>query len=296
MFLRYLMLVAGVFACSTSAVFIRMSTTNPLVLTAMRLVIAITLLLPVLAAELKKYPGGFTREHLGRTHLPALVVAAHLVIWTVGARLTAVAQSSLIVNLVPIALPFLLFWVAKERVNKAEVLGTALAIAGLVVLSAKDAVSGGGSTLGNALCFLSMLMFALYVALARRNKDFPSVWLYMIPVYGQAAVICLLVCLPWIKDFAWGSSREWSLMLALAIVPTICGHSLLNAAIRGIRGQVVSLVNVSQFIFAAVMGYALFGEKPPLIFYISSLIVVAGVAVVVWATPSSQQDAAVSEA
>ena len=86
-------------------------------------------------------------------------------------------------------------------------------------------------------------------------------------------------------------------MLALAAVPTVCGHSLLNAAIRGIRGQVVSLVNVSQFIFAAVMGYLLFGEAPPVVFYAASAIVVAGLAIVVWATPPEQREpAAVGEA
>jgi drug/metabolite transporter (DMT)-like permease len=296
MLLRYLMLLLGVFACSTSAVFIRLSATNPFVLTAARLLIAIAMLSPVFLFELRKHRGSFTWAHVRRTHLPALVIAAHLIAWTIGARLTAVAQSTLIVNLVPIALPFFLHWIASERVNRAEILGTVVAVAGLVTLSAKDAIAGGGSLAGNAMCVLSMLLFALYVALARRNRDFPSVWLYMIPVYGQAALLCLAVALPWVGTFQFGSLRECSLMFALAAVPTVCGHSLLNAAIRGIRGQIVSLVNVSQFIFAAVMGYFLFDELPPLVFYAASAIVVAGLAIVVWATPPEQQDPAVGEA
>ena len=47
MLVRYLMLILGVFACSTSAVFIRMSATNPFVLTAARLLIASVMLAPV---------------------------------------------------------------------------------------------------------------------------------------------------------------------------------------------------------------------------------------------------------
>jgi drug/metabolite transporter (DMT)-like permease len=137
-----------------------------------------------------------------------------------------------------------------------------------------------------------MLLFALYVALARRNRDFPSVWLYMIPVYGQAALLCLLAALPWVGTFQFGSARECSLVFALAAVPTVCGHSLVNAALRGIRGQIVSLVNVSQFIFAAIMGFLLFGEAPPVVFYAASAIVVAGLAVVVWATPQEQAEPA----
>jgi drug/metabolite transporter (DMT)-like permease len=285
MFARYLLLFLGVFACSTSAIFIRMSGTDPFVLTALRLLIAFLILLPVFFAQLRKYPGSFTRAHMRRTHAPAVVLALHLITWTLGARMTVVAQATLIVNLVPIALPFFLLWLAREKVNRTEIAGTVLAIIGLVTLSAKDAVSGGGSLAGDLMCLVSMLMFALYLALGRRNRDFPSIWLYVIPVYGQAALVCLLVSLPRIGTFQAGSAREWSIMVALAAIPTVCGHSLLNAAMRRIRGQIVSLCNVSQLVFASIMGYFLFGEIPRALFYISAAIVVAGVVMVVLAAP-----------
>jgi drug/metabolite transporter (DMT)-like permease len=61
---------------------------------------------------------------------------------------------------------------------------------------------------------------------------------------------------------------------------------------RRIRGQIVSLCNVSQFVFAGIMGFLLFGEVPQILFYIASAIVVAGVAVVVLATPPETQEPA----
>ncbi len=292
MFARYLLLFLGVLSCSTSAVFIRMSDTNPFVLTALRLVIAAVFLSPLLRIEMRRHGAAFTGEHLRRTRLPALVLAVHMITWTLGARMTGVAQSSLIVNLVPIALPFFLYWFARERINRAEVAGTVLAILGLMILSARDALAAGGSFAGDAVCFGSMLLFSLYLALGRRNRDFPSIWLYVIPVYGQAALICLLVALPWIRTFALGSGREWAIMVALAAIPTVCGHSLLNSAMRRIRGQIVSLCNSSQFLFAGVMGYLLFGEVPRLMFYVASAIVLAGVAIVVFSAPepSGEED------
>ena len=285
MFLRYLLLFLGVLACSTSAVFIRESTTDPLVLTAFRLVLASLVLAPVYFFQLRLHGAAFTAGHLKRTRLPALVLAAHLTSWTLGARMTAVAQATLIVNLVPIALPFFLFWLVREHINRTEVLGTLLALVGLATLSVKDVLQGGGSLAGDAICLISMLLFALYLALGRRNRDFPSIWLYVIPVYAQASVICLVVALPRVSSFAFGSAREWALMAALALVPTVCGHSLLNAAMRRIRGQIVSLCNVSQFVFAGSLGFLLFGEVPRGLFYLASAIVVAGVAIVVAAMP-----------
>jgi drug/metabolite transporter (DMT)-like permease len=285
MLLRYALLFLGVFACSTSAIFIRSSTSDPLVLSALRLAIASVLLIPVFILELRKHRGAFNGSHVRRTFIPSVVLAVHLISWTLGARMTQVAQATLIVNLVPVALPFFLFWLVRERINRAEVAGTALALVGLVVMSIKDAFSARGSPLGDAVCFVSMLLFALYLCLGRRNRDFPSIWLYVIPVYAQAAVICLLVALPRFGTFEAGSAREWAIMTGLAVVPTMCGHSLLNAAMRRIRGQIVSLCNVSQFVFAAIMGYLLFGEIPKAVFYAASAIVVAGVSIVVLATP-----------
>src|SRR5450631_3464226 len=101
MFLRYLLLFLGVLACSTSAIFIRESSTDPFVLTAMRLVLASVLLAPVLLAQLATHGAAFTRDHMRRTILPSVVLALHLISWTLGARMTAVAQATLIVNLVP---------------------------------------------------------------------------------------------------------------------------------------------------------------------------------------------------
>jgi hypothetical protein len=71
MALRYLLLFLGVGACSTSAILIRMSATDPLVLTALRLVFASFMLAPVFLMELRRHGGAFTRAHLRRTHAPA---------------------------------------------------------------------------------------------------------------------------------------------------------------------------------------------------------------------------------
>jgi drug/metabolite transporter (DMT)-like permease len=289
---RYSLLFLGVFACSTSAILIRLSSTDPLVLSAMRLLLAFIFLSPVLYLELRRHGAAFTRDHLRRTRIPSLVLALHLISWTLGARMAAVAQATLIVNLVPIALPFFLYALAGERLNGAEIAGTLLAILGLVGLSVRDALSGGGSVAGNVVCFVSMLLFALYLALGRRNRDFPSVWLYVIPVYGQAALICLLAALPRLGTFSIGSAREWGLIAGLAAIPTVCGHSLLNSAMRRVRGQIVSLCNLSQFIFAGFMGFLVFHEAPRAVFYVTSAVVVAGVAIVVLATPPEPGDQA----
>lgn len=279
---RYALLFVGVLACSTSALFIKASHTDPMVLTAMRLALSAILLAPLYLSERKRHWAGKAPVPFWQTLPAAAVLAFHLITWSFGARMTAVAQSTLIVNLVPVAMPFFSYWMTRETITRREVVGTALTVVGLVILSIRDLAAGGGNFWGNLVCLVSMLLFAAYLGLGRKNRDFPSVWLYVIPMYMQAALVCLLLAAPSLGGFAWGSGREWALMASLACVPTIIGHSILNRSIRVLRGQVVSLCNVSQFVFAGIMGFLILGESPSTTYYVASAFVVLGVGLVIF--------------
>ena len=282
-----MLLLLGVFSCATAAIMIKASATHPAVLSAVRLVIASAVLTPLFWLEWRKHrdllPAGWWR----RTTIPALLLSAHFISWAYGARMTITAQASLIVNLSPVALPFFLHWLMGERINRREVFGTVLALTGVAVLSARDALAGGGDLAGNVVCFGSMLVFACYLALGRRNRDVPSLWLYVVPIYWQAAVICSVAALPWAFTLGEASGREWLLLAGIAVVPTIIGHSLLNRSMRMLRGQLVSLCNVGQFIFAGAMAWVFFAEVPGALFYGAAALVVSGVALVVFSMPSS---------
>lgn len=283
---RYALLFLGAFSSSMSVIFIRLSRTDPVVLSSLRLLLAGLLLAPVFILEWRRHRGAFTRRHWLRTLPPSLLLAVHFSSWAYGARLTLTAQASLIVNLVPIAMPFFLYWLVRERLNRTEIAGTALALGGVALLTAHDAFAGGGDLRGNLICFGSMLLVTWYVALGRRNRDFPSLWLYVVPIYFQAGLICLVAALPALGQFSAGSGREWLLILGLTCVPTILGHTLLNYAVRHLRGQVVGLANAAQFIFPVALAYVLFRERPAPVFYASAAIVLAGIAVVVFSAPT----------
>jgi drug/metabolite transporter (DMT)-like permease len=164
------------------------------------------------------------------------------------------ANATLIVNMVPIVMPFFLFFLLREGVNRHEVAGTLLAILGVVVLTWGDYQIAPGNLLGDFVCFLSMLLFGLYLAYGRVNRGIRSLWLYLVPLYAIAGVICLLLAMPYANPFAiLLNGREILLLLGLALIPTVLGHSLLNFSLKHINGQAVSVCNLGQFVFAGIM-------------------------------------------
>jgi drug/metabolite transporter (DMT)-like permease len=278
-----------VLALSTSVIFIKASTTHPVLIAAIRLTIATLLLTPLERRDRHRHAVILAAQSQtpSRTWIAGVILAFHFISWNYGARMTVSAQASLIVNLVPVAVPFFLWFLASEQINRREIIGTLVTLAGVLLLTISDVVTSTGSATGNLVCFISMLLFACYLALGRRNRHLPSIWLYVVPVYRSAAITCAIISIPLLSTgMRWSSPIEWAYLFALAIVPTIVGHSLLNGAMRHFRGQVVSLANSAQFVAAGVLAWLIFNETPSSVFYIASVIVVAGIAIVI-RTPRS---------
>lgn len=278
---RYLLLITGVAAAATAVIFIKASTTSPLLLCAWRQLLAVAILAPLFWGAWRRHADRYSLRHLGRCVLPALMLAAHFISWTIGARRTDAANASLIVNLVPMVMPFLMFFIAREQITRRELTGTLLALLGLVVLGAGSFSLRPEHLPGDAICFGSMLLFALYLVCGRVNRDFPSLWLYVVPIYGISGGCCLVIGAIAGQGLVPTSGKEWLLMLALALVPTVIGHSILNDAMKHLRGQVVSLCNLGQFIFAAIFAYLLLGEIPTVAFAVAAALIVIGAITVI---------------
>ncbi|HKJ91436.1 MAG TPA: DMT family transporter [Oceanipulchritudo sp.] len=284
--MRYFILIFGVFCCSTSVIFIKIGSTDPIVLSGYRTLLGGLFLTPFILRlkHLQRPPLG---ELLRRGWPPAFFLGIHFITWIIGARLTPSANASLIVNMVPVVMPLLLFMVLRERITRPEGVGTAAAMAGVVILGLGDFSFSPEHALGDAVCFLSMLFYAIYLIFARKNRDVASIYFYVVPVYLLAGILCLSIA--GLRELG-GHSVLWIgpdlrmeliSILGLALVPTVLGHSIINWALRSIRGQAVVIINLAQFIFAGTMGYVLLNEVPHLVFYLASLLVVTGALIVI---------------
>lgn len=285
--MAYLILLFGVFCCSTSVLFIKIGSTDPVVLSAYRLLGSGILLAPLAIWAWKKAGRPKMRPLLRRGVVPGIFLAFHLVTWIVGARLTSSANATLLVNMVPVLMPLLLFLSVGERINKFEGTGTLLSMAGVAVLAIGDFHLAPEYALGDTICFLSMIFYSFYLLYGRKNKDLPSIYIYVVPVYLMAGALCLTLAgarqlagmeVVW---FGHAFHTEWVSIIGLTVVNTVVGHSIINWALRSIRGQAVVIINLGQFVFAGILGYIFLSEIPNLSFYQGAVLSIAGALVVI---------------
>lgn len=278
---KIFLLLIGVFSCSTAALMIKGSEIHPVLLAAYRLLLASLVLLPVFICQLRKHRAEYGLRELRASILPGLLLGAHFISWINAVHMTTVANATLLVNLVPIAMPFLLLLIMRERLNIPELVGTLVALAGLYLLVAEDFNLNREYFRGDLLCLLSMLLLSVYLVMGRRNGRMASVWLYVVPLYFFGGLFCLAVAIFFANPIRPYPLEEIAIVLGLVIVPTVIGHSIMNHCMKVLRGQLVSIINLSQFIFAGFMAFLFFDEIPRPTFYLASLLLVAGAAIAI---------------
>ncbi len=287
-FRRYLILFGGVLACAAAANLVRASQIEPVRLAAGRLLVAAFALLPLFLRDLRAHRGRFGARDAAASVWPGALLALHFMSWIVAVRMTSIANASLLVNLTPAILPLFSWVLSRERISRGELAGTLLGLAGVALLVASDFRVSRESFLGDLICLLSMVFFSWYFALGRVNRSAPTVWLYLVPLYFAAALVCLPFALlqPQTSGLDW--TREIWPLLGLGLIPTVLGHGALNYSVRNMRPQTVSLANLTQFIYAGMMGWAFFGEIPLRDFYIASILLIAGAVVAIRAAGREQ--------
>ncbi|MBN1844110.1 MAG: DMT family transporter [Sedimentisphaerales bacterium] len=274
----YGLLFAGVLACSTSAILIKSSTEPSILVAAFRLLIASILLSPFYLLALRKHRARYTRSHLRATIWPGVILGLHFITWITGVRYTLVANATLIVTMTPVVMPFFLYFLFRQKLTRAEWLGTLLAVVGVLVLTGFDFRFSPQHFRGDMICLLSLVLLTYYLVLARINRDIPSIWLYLAPLYFFAGVFCLLLTpLFQVNPFQVYPWREIVIFLGLALIPTVIGHSLFNYCMRHLPSQFVAIVTPGEFILAGILAYFFFREVPRWTFYAAGLLLLAGI-------------------
>jgi drug/metabolite transporter (DMT)-like permease len=182
----------------------------------------------------------------------------------------------------PVVMPFVAFAVLGAKPSRRELAATALALAGLAILAFFDYRASAAHLRGDAVCFVAMALFTVYLTTSRRNNPGRRLWTYLVPLYLIGGLFCLIAALALGVDPIHGiSAMDVAMTLALALGPTIMGHSIMNWAMFRFSPQTISLVNLGQFVFAGVLGFAFFGELPAPYFYATSALIVTGAVIAI---------------
>jgi len=121
------------------------------------------------------------------------------------------------------------------------------------------------------------LFVALYILIARYQRENIQLIPYLIAVYGFAALSLLILIFLFGYPLFQYSIKIHIMMILLAVIPTGVGHSLINWAARKMEIYKVNFSILGEPIIASILAYIIFNEKPYGYFYLGAGLIILGI-------------------
>lgn len=258
----YLGLAVGVVAMSSAAVLIRLAEAPALVVASYRLGLAALFLLPLAAWRSAAELGRLTPALLAGAAAAAALLALHFAAWISSLDHTTVASSVLFVSTSPVFAALGSHFLLGESLTRRMALGVLLALAGGAVVAGGGAALRGSQVLGSGLALLGAVAMAGYLLITRRARARLSLLAYIALTYGGAAVLLNLVTVKSGLPLSGYPLETLGLFLALALIPQLVGHSLLNWAVGFLSATVASVAVLAEPVGASLLAALVLGELP----------------------------------
>jgi drug/metabolite transporter (DMT)-like permease len=210
--------------------------------------------------------------------ITGLFLGIHFATWAWALLHASLANAALFISMQPAVTPLIGFWLAGDRLNRNELVGTALACAGMIWILGGQVFFTPDQVPGSLVALFSMVCCAVYFVLARRYRAREHVILFTAPVYVVAALAQALLAVSAGKGITLGTETSgWIAIAGMILVPTVGGHTLSIFLLRRLKAHTVVLSIPLQFVLIVLAGIVLFREIPKMWFYPGAAIVVAGV-------------------
>jgi drug/metabolite transporter (DMT)-like permease len=215
------------------------------------------------------------RGQLAGTAAAGALLAAHFVLFVAGLQRTSLPAAVSLVSLEPLSVVLLAWLLHGPRPTAREQLGVLAATVGALLVG-RAAGRGEHRVAGDLLVTAAVLVYGLYVTAARAYRRQLAPGVYASLVYAAAA-LASAVALPLAAPIGPVSPRAAAAIVGLALVPTLMGHTAVQAAAQTLPPAVVGLVSPAETLGSLLLGAVWLGAVPTGQELTGALVIVAGV-------------------
>lgn len=189
-----------------------------------------------------------------------LILAAHFALWISSLKLTSVASSVILVTAHPILVAPVSFYFLKERLSFINALGIAISLGGVGVLVIGNygfSAFGLDTLEGNILALLGGVAAGLYILGGRMLRKKVSTVTYAFVVYAVGTITLFFICLALAAPVSHLATTDYAIILLMAIVSGIFGHTLYNWSLGYIRASIMSVALLGEPIGSSLLAYVI---------------------------------------
>ncbi len=256
----------GILAISTAAPLIKLvPDVPPLVVAAFRLGLAALLFTPLSLVRLRTAGGSLSLPDLRVVSVAGLCLALHFAAWIASLRYTSVASSVALVTMNPLLLAIAGYLIWRERLARRQWCGIGLALLGSLCIGWNDFQQAGpareSALYGDLLAVGGAVMISAYLLCGRLARPRLGLGVYVGLVYGCAAVMVLAGCLALQLPLLGYAPRAYLVLVLLALIPQVLGHTILNWALAYLSPTLVALAILGEPLGAALLACIFLDES-----------------------------------
>ena len=259
----YLILFCGVFALSSSAIFVKTADAPSAVIAFYRLFTAGLILFPFFVfrkesrSELKTLKCG----QWFRIISAGLFLAFHYVLWFESLNFTSIASSTVLVSLQPLFSLVLERFANKKKLKKTALLGCGIALIGSFVIGFGDFGISVKSLIGDILALVAAAVISAYFFVGEKVRKDISAVTYSTLSYLFSAVILFVYILLRNNSFIGYSGKTWLAFLGLAVVSTIGGQFVFNLLLKKVPASAVTMSILGEPIGTCILAHLIFKDS-----------------------------------
>ncbi len=253
-------LIVGIIGVSTGSIFARLADAPALVTAAYRVGLASLIIIPLAAWKARDELRNLSRHDIKLAILSGFFLALHFASWISSLDYTAIANSVVLVNTIPLWVGLLTPMISRDRLTRATVISICVSVIGGAVIGFGDFATGGQALLGDLLAVIGAICAAVYLLLGRNLRRNLSLLSYVAICYGSAALFLWVAVLALQLPVSGYDTQTVSAFWAMALVSQIIGHSSYNWALKWFSTGLVAVALLGEPIGSTIMAYLIFNE------------------------------------
>ena len=274
---QHAVLALGVVSVSFAAVLIRLADAPPLVVAAYRLALASLVIAPTAWIRSRQELRDLSRKQVLLAVLSGAFLALHFGLWIASLSYTSVASSVVLVTANPIFVAIASYLLFRERLGRQVVAGIIVCLAGAVLIGYGNWQLGPQPLLGGVLALLGALAVAGYLLIGRRLRKNIGILSYAALTYTSAAAFLLLAVLAFRQPLVGYSPTTYLMLVLLAVVPQLIGHTSLNWSLRFVSATLVTIAVLGEPVLATALAFAILDEAPTLTEVVGGALILGGI-------------------
>ncbi len=254
-------LLLAVIGISSASILIRWSAAPALTIAFYRLGYAAAIHAAISLANRNGYRA-FDRWAILRSILAGCFLAAHFGLWITSLGYTTVAASTVLVSFHPLLTAAGGFFLFREKLSSGALAAMLVGLFGTGIIAFGGGLSVGTGSLGAGLALLGALAMSGYLLAGRAVRRRVGTIPYTVVVYAVAAASVAAVAQMRGIPLVGFPLREHLIFVALAVFPTLFGHTLLNWALAHVQTAGVSFSALGEPVVATLLAWLLLREVP----------------------------------